>query len=197
MTTNMNPRTVAILRKSFRFMNRYMLLMWRLDMQSWFKIAPRYSGQIMILTHTGRKSGLQRQTPLNYAIINKDIYCTAGFGSIADWYKNIMENKEVAVWLPEGCWAGIAEDVTDAPEALYHLRQVLIASGFAAFSAGINPYDMNNEELAEVTQGYRLIRIQRTHPINPEKGYRDLSWVWQVATCLLLLLIPFIKRKRH
>ena len=65
------------------------------------------SGQIMVLTHTGRKSGLRRRTPVNYALVDGEVYCTAGFGQISDWYRNILANPQVEVWLPDGWWAGV------------------------------------------------------------------------------------------
>ena len=49
---------------------------------------------------------------MNYASVDGDIYCTAAFGKGADWYLNIVANPQVEVWLPDGRWAGIAEDVT-------------------------------------------------------------------------------------
>ncbi len=40
------------------------------------------------------------------------------------------------------------------------MRQVLIASGFAApLFAGVSPKTMNDEKLAELSAPYRLIRI--------------------------------------
>ena len=186
--TNMSPEVALMMRRVFRVLNRYMLLMWRLDMAWWFKIAPQYSGQIMVLNHTGHKSGLPRQTPLNYALVDDELYCTAGFGHIAHWYKNIMALPEVEVWLVEGRWRAVAEDVTEQENVLYLLREVLIGSGFAAFAAGINPYTMTDEELTEATRGYRLIHIQREEALTGQDGPGDLAWVWQVATFILLPL---------
>jgi deazaflavin-dependent oxidoreductase (nitroreductase family) len=195
--TNMNPTQVQILRWLFRYLNRFMLLMWRLDMAWWFTLAPRYFGQIMVLRHTGRKSGLVRYTPLNYALVENELYCTAGFGHIADWYRNIMALPQVEVWLPDGRWAGTAEDMTEQANALDLLRQVLIGSGFAAFAAGINPYTLSDEALAEVTQGYRLIHIRRAEIVTGPEGTGDLRWVWQVATFILLLILFRRNRKNR
>ena len=86
----------------------------------------------MVLTHTGRTSGLQRRTPVNYAEIDGELYCTAGFGQIADWYRNIRANPQVEVWLPSGWWTGLATDITTQGNVLFIMRQVLINSGFAA-----------------------------------------------------------------
>lgn len=190
----MNPHMVTLLRHVFRVFNRFMLLMWRLDMAWWFTLAPRYTGQVMILHHTGRKTGFARRTPLNYALINNELYCTAGFGQVTHWYANILANPSVEVWLPDGRWMGTAEDITGTPDSLGLLRQVLIGSGFAAFAAGINPYNMSDETLAAVTRNYRVIHIRRTAAVT---GQADLHWVWQIATFVLLFLfLVRVQRKK-
>ena len=149
----------------------------------------------MVITHTGRKTGLKRHTPANYTIADGDIYCTAGFGSVSDWYRNILADPKVEVWLPDGWWAGVTEDVSDSEARLPLLRQVLVASGFAAGLAGIDPATITNEELAEVSADYRLIRIRRTEARTGPGGPGELSWVWPLATMILLPLV-LLRRKR-
>jgi deazaflavin-dependent oxidoreductase (nitroreductase family) len=119
------------LRIIFKFFNRFMLLLWRLGLGSWGN-GTKFGGSLMVIKHTGRKTGLVRHTPVNYAIVNGDIYCTAGFGKVSDWYRNIMVHPEVEVWLPDGRWAGVAEDATDDEYSHLLLQQVIIASGFAS-----------------------------------------------------------------
>jgi deazaflavin-dependent oxidoreductase (nitroreductase family) len=149
----------------------------------------------MVINHTGRKTGIKHQTPLNYTIADGEIYCTAGFGSKSDWYRNIMANPEVEIWLPNGWWAGAAEEITDDQVRMPLLRQVLIDSGFAARAAGIDPVTKTNEELNATTADYRLIHIRRTKACTGPGGPGDLAWVWPLATLILLPLALF-RRKR-
>jgi deazaflavin-dependent oxidoreductase (nitroreductase family) len=128
------------LRQMFKYFNRFMPLMWRLGLGSWVNLWPKGGGQILVLTTIGRKSALRRRTPINYAMVDGELYCTAGFGQTSDWYRNLKANSEVEVWLPDGWSAGVAEEVDDPQLRLLLMRQVLIGSGFAAFAAGINPY---------------------------------------------------------
>ncbi|HEY3342677.1 MAG TPA: nitroreductase family deazaflavin-dependent oxidoreductase, partial [Anaerolineae bacterium] len=113
-------------RQGFRYFNRCMLLMWRLGLGAWVNGWPEVGGRIMVITHTGRKSGIKHRTPVNYALIGGELYCTAGFGQVSDWYRNIKANPGVEVWLPEGWWAGSAEEISDPGARLLLLRQVLI-----------------------------------------------------------------------
>ena len=106
----------AALRQTFKYGNRFMLLMWRLGLQRWGMRNP-YSGYIMVLTHTGRRSGLLRRPPVHFAEVDGDLYCVAGFGAAADWYRNLIAAPEVEVWLPDGSWfAGEAENISDLPD---------------------------------------------------------------------------------
>jgi deazaflavin-dependent oxidoreductase (nitroreductase family) len=194
--TAMDPHTEERLRQGFKKFNRFMMLMWRLGLGSWVNAWPEVGGRIMVITHTGRKTGIKRRTPVNYAIADGEIYCTAGFGSVSDWFRNITANPELEVWLPDGWWAGVAEDVTESETRIPLLRQVLIASGFAARAAGIDPVGMTNEELDTATAGYRLIRIRRTEARTGPGGPGELAWVWPLATMLLLPLVLLRRRKR-
>lgn len=183
------------LRRSFKYLNKIMIAYWRAGGGQLLQFFPESVGQIMVLVHTGRKSGLTRYTPLNYAITNGEIYCLAGFGSKAHWHKNVTANPAVEIWLPEGWWAGIAEDASDDPDVLVKYRQVLIASGFAAGTfEGIDPATISDDELADLTQSYRLIRIHRTEARTGTGGPGEYAWVWQIATFVLLFWL--LRRRR-
>ena len=104
-----NSHSDELLRQMFKVGNRFMVLLFRLGLGGWGN-RPETS-QVMVLVHKGRKSGLMRRTPVNYAIVDDQIYCTAAFGSRADWYRNVVADPRVQVWLPDGWYAGEAEEV--------------------------------------------------------------------------------------
>jgi deazaflavin-dependent oxidoreductase (nitroreductase family) len=172
------------LRRLFKKFNRFMLLLWRLGLGGWGN-GTRFGGQVMVIKHTGRKTGLTRHTPLNYALIEQDMYCTAGFGVSADWYRNLMSDPHTELWLPDGRWSGQAEDVTSATDAAAILRQVIIASGFAGPLFGVNPKHLSEQDLAELLNEYRLIRIRRTAAVTGPGGPGDLAWIWPLTTFLM------------
>lgn len=185
-------------RQGFKhYLNPAMLALWRLGLGKWINRAPKYGGRIMVLTHTGRKSGRKRRQPLNYALVNGEIYCVAGFGVVSDWYKNLKANPHVEVWLPDGWWAGIAEDISNCPERIRLLREVMIASGFAAYAAGLDPHKTGDAELATLAKDYRLIHIHRTEPRTGEGGPGDLAWVWTASTWVLLALLLLRRKLRR
>lgn len=180
-------------RQFFKQFNRFMLLMWRLGLGSYVG-GNRWSGYIMVITHTGRKSGRRRRTPVNYALVDGDLYCLAAYGRRADWYRNLVAQPAVEVWLSTGRWAGLAEDANRHPRRTDLVRLVLIQSGFAAYAAGLNPRRMSDRELEAAAAPYRLVRIQPKEALSGPGGPGDLAWVWPLST--FLLLARLLRRRR-
>ncbi len=118
MTDNITPYNPEKLRGYFKTLNKFMILMWKLGLADWINLWPSVIGQFVVITHIGRKTGYKRLTPVNYALIDGDIYVTAGFGAVSDWYKNILKDPNVEIWMTEGRWEGTAEDVSDHPNRL-------------------------------------------------------------------------------
>ncbi len=122
---------VDLLRNFFKYLNKFMVLLWKLGMGTFLNIWTKGLGSFLVITHYGRKTGTKYLTPVNYSTVNGEIYCTSGFGAQSDWYKNLMCHPEIEVWLTEGWWRAQADDVSDHPDRLDIMREVLIGSGFA------------------------------------------------------------------
>lgn len=68
---------------------------------------------VMLLTTTGRKSGMPRVTPLQYEEVDGNYYIASARGVDADWFKNICANPKVHVQVRDCEFDAIAEPVTD------------------------------------------------------------------------------------
>jgi deazaflavin-dependent oxidoreductase (nitroreductase family) len=158
--TKFTSQQMNSLRKIFHAMNHFMVFMWKIGLGKAINTWPAGFGRIMVIKHRGRKSGKEYLTPVNYAPVDGEIYCTAGFGSISDWYRNMLANPRIELWLPEGKRAACAEDISDSPNRLFLLRQVIIASGFAARLFGINPKRLNDQQLDAISKEYRLVHFR-------------------------------------
>jgi deazaflavin-dependent oxidoreductase (nitroreductase family) len=153
------PQQMNTLRNVFHVLNRHMVFLWKIGLGKAINIWPAGFGRIMVIKHRGRKSGKEYLTPVNYAMLDGEIYCMAGFGSSSDWYRNILVHPRVELWLPEGKRFAAMEEVSDSPNRLFLLRQVLMASGFAAPLFGVNPRNLNDEQLDRLTNAYRLVHF--------------------------------------
>ena len=187
-TSAITPRTVHSLRLFFKYLNRFMLLHWYLGLDKLLNAWPAVLGRYMVIVHTGRKSGKRRYTPVNYAEIDGEIYCTAGFGSVSDWYRNMQTQPDVEVWLPNGWWCGVAEDISESPDRFRLLTQVLIGSGFVAPLFGIDPKTISEQQLQDIAKDYRLVHIRRVAACTGSNGPGKWAWVWPIATMTLALV---------
>jgi deazaflavin-dependent oxidoreductase (nitroreductase family) len=70
-------------------------------------------GVVLLLTTTGRKSGLPRVTPLQFERVEGVIYIASARGPEADWFKNIQASPQVHVQIGDDEFEATAEPVTD------------------------------------------------------------------------------------
>ncbi len=196
--STLKPQQEEQLRQAFKHLNRFMLLMWRLGLGWLLNIWPQVGGRIMVITHTGRKSGRTYRTPVNYAQVEGELYCAAGFGAVADWYRNLKAHPEAEVWLPEGWWAVVAEEVAaeESDRYLELMRTTLRGSGIVAPLMGVSP-QLPDAELRARTDHYRLLHLRRVAARTGPEGPGELAWIWPVATFLLLPLALRRRRRRE
>lgn len=174
-------------RKLFKYVNRMMVFMWRLGMGKLLCSWPEVIGTYMVITHQGRKSGKQFQTPVNFTEHEGDLYCTTGFGPGSDWYRNILVNPQVEVWITDGWFVGTAESVDIDESNLPILRSILINSGFVTWIIGMNPKTISDEGLLDYLKDYRLVRIRRQNARTGANGPGDLAWVWPLIVMGMML----------
>jgi deazaflavin-dependent oxidoreductase (nitroreductase family) len=80
-------------------------------------LGPIVGRLILLLTTTGRRSGLPRVTALQYEEVDGAYYLGSSRGLQADWVRNLMAQPRVGVRVRNRAFEGRAEVVTD-PERL-------------------------------------------------------------------------------
>ncbi|MBT7189187.1 MAG: nitroreductase family deazaflavin-dependent oxidoreductase [Anaerolineae bacterium] len=177
-----------ILRLIFRLLNKFFMIpVFKLGLGPF--MGNPISGYIMVLKTIGHKSGLTRYAPVNYAILDGNIYCLSGFGKLAHWYKNLAANPNIEMILPSATLLGKAATVMDADEWLRATRQILKNGGFAGFLAGYNAWTITDEELREKGKDMVVIRI------SPEGIYGGAAdpggklWLWLTIAVIALIII--------
>jgi deazaflavin-dependent oxidoreductase (nitroreductase family) len=93
-------------------------LIWRIMQRLNRRVAHNYqrgigpASVVMLLTTTGRKSGLPRITPLQFEEYDGIFYLGSARGAAADWFQNIRANPRVRVQIRQRQFTGAAEAVT-------------------------------------------------------------------------------------
>lgn len=70
-------------------------------------------GLVLLLTTTGRKTGLARTTPLQYEEMDGGYTVASARGQAADWFRNAQQNPYVQVQIGDRQFDALAEPVTD------------------------------------------------------------------------------------
>ncbi len=78
---------------------------------------------VLLLTTTGRKSSLPRQTPLQYGRIDNAYAVGSARGSQADWFRNLQAHSQVEVLVKGQRFSATAEAITDPRRVADFLEQ--------------------------------------------------------------------------
>jgi len=76
-------------------------------------LGPVLGRLILLLTTTGRKTGLPRVTPLQYEQVGEVYYVGSARGQAADWFRNIQAHPRVQVRVKSHSFTCLAQAVTD------------------------------------------------------------------------------------
>ena len=119
---------------------------------------------ILLLRHTGRKSGKQYATPLQYEKIDGAYYIGAARGANTDWFRNVQANPIVEVSVGRKRFKAMAEPVTDAERVAdflaYRLRRHPLMIGLMIKMHKL-PMKPSREQLLELGRTTALVII---HP---------------------------------
>jgi deazaflavin-dependent oxidoreductase (nitroreductase family) len=76
----------------------------------------------LVLTTTGRRTGLPRKTPLQYEELDGVIYVGSARGEQADWYRNLVAEPAVVMQIGSDCFTARAHPLRRPDEILAFLR---------------------------------------------------------------------------
>jgi deazaflavin-dependent oxidoreductase (nitroreductase family) len=180
-----------LVRRIFRVLNKFFMVpMFRLGFGP--LLGNPLTGYILVLKTIGRKSGLVRYTPLNYAIHNGDVYCVSGGRKSSDWYRNLHAHPEIEIILPGGNIYARMDEVSGPDERSLIARQVLKNAGFAGFFEGYNPWRISQEELKHKIADLPVLRF---HPLGMGNGASDAGgWAWILAIAITILILVALTR---
>lgn len=81
---------------------------------------------VMLLTTTGRKSGLERTTGVSFMPLERNYIIFSGWGVRSDWYQNLLANPDAVIQVGQERLRVSARPVTD-PARRRELMQMMRA----------------------------------------------------------------------
>lgn len=149
----------------------------------------------MIMTTTGRKSGLPRRTAIEFHEREGRKYVLVGWTQ-SDWYRNLRKDPLLTIQTYRGVdhvCARVVESVDERREAWKvaenspGLQMALKLSGVA----------LTEDEFVSQTNRFVIVRFDSTDEPTPPALVADLRWVMPAALSVFLLLaIPPLMRRR-
>ncbi|MBP1704754.1 MAG: hypothetical protein H6Q36_493 [Chloroflexi bacterium] len=156
-----------------------------------------FGGSMLVLRTRGRKSGLLREAPLGYTLVDGAIVVVAGYGRAAHWFRNLEADPEVEVALPGAVVAGRAEEITD-PDAWERAFRQLIAD--LGVVGGMTVPDLATAtpgRIDELRAAFPVVRISvgglRPGPYDPGGRFWILSTAASAGA--LALLVAALRRR--
>jgi len=145
----------------------------------------------MVLTTTGRKSGLPRRTAIEFHEFEGKLTVLSGWGTKTDWYLNLQANPLATVQT----WRGpqpVRARRMDSDEELARafgwaqsnptMRKMMKLAGF----------QMTLEEFLAEKERFTFVVFEPTSEKTPPPLPADLVWVWPVLLGVCLWLVWLI-----
>ncbi|HET9655495.1 MAG TPA: nitroreductase/quinone reductase family protein [Kineosporiaceae bacterium] len=152
------------LSSTFKVVNRYVLVLWRLRLGWCMSICPPLLGRVMLISHTGRKSGIVRQTPVNYRMIDGSVWLMAL--PAAAWWRNLQAEPRTELHLPFRRRRGVVKEVPIDAEHLGQIRAVLTSGGWIAATLDrFHGRRASDAEVLEHVHGFHLLQVVDLEPI--------------------------------
>lgn len=96
---------------------------------------------LLLLTHTGAKTGAERTNPLAYRREGDRIFVFASKGgapSHPDWYRNLIANPDVTVEIGDDTFRARAVEVTGPERDAIYARQAESWASFGEYQEGLD-----------------------------------------------------------
>lgn len=117
---------------------------------------------VLLLDTTGRKTGKQRTTPLQYEQIDGIFYTTSVKGLKADWVRNIQADPAVSIRVKNATFDARAEVTSNVAQIAdfieYRILQHPRMIKAIMYLDGL-PFEMTRQQLEDYAQGMAVVKV--------------------------------------
>lgn len=140
---------------------------WLLNVQVWLlrhRLLPAFNRQSLVITTTGRKTGLKRSVPIDF-VRDGSTYLAINVGGNSHWYRNALANPCVTLEIDGQVMEARAEPISvSTPEQLQRVLTVYRRERPRMFENFLQiSLDVPVEELMEIGQ---YVAFMRFFPLN-------------------------------
>jgi len=164
-----------------RMMFKAPINFWRLG------LGPLTGKIFLLITTTGRVSGLPRRTMVEYHKVEGRKYAACAFGDKADWYRNIQTDPNVTIQSSDGTESAAAYRVSD-DEELLDVYKVFKRRDPPLTNWYLSSLDIEDtpEDVLDNKDKLYWIGFAPIAEAAPTGLDVDLAWLWLVGLLALL-----------
>ena len=178
--------------------NAWQQAMFKWPVQLWrLGLGPVIGKVMMIITHTGRNSGLPRRTMVEHYWQNGRPYAVSGWGAQSQWVKNLLSDPRCTIQTAQGTESATAVRVNNDAELwnVYHLFMEKDPYLTKIFLAMVGIDEDPDDFVAHKNRVY-LFRFDPSSAVTPPPLEVDLQWVLPLIIGALLSLWAMNKIKK-
>jgi deazaflavin-dependent oxidoreductase (nitroreductase family) len=158
------------------------------------------AGSILLLRTTGRKSGLVREAPLGYTVIDGRVVVVAGYGRSAHWFRNALADPEVEVLLPGALIAGRAAEIAEPDKRRAAFRALIESTGVVGRLTLGDIGGKSDAEVDTLAQAFPILAITptaiRAGPFDPGgMGTRINTALWLLLPAAGIVAAAWSRKK--
>lgn len=174
-----------------RALYRVPLLLWRMG------LGPLLGRTLMIITATGRTSGLPRRTMVEYHRFGGKKVVPCAFGERAQWYRNISADPHVTIQTADGVERVRARRITD-PEEMIESYHLLHARNPTMLDAYLRMLGVRSDsaDVAAKRDCIYWLTFEPTDAPTPPPLDADLRWVLPALAAGAVLLWQIAPKRR-
>lgn len=156
-----------------------------------------FGGSMLVLRTRGRRTGMIREAPLGYTLVDGAIVVVAGYGRAAHWFRNLEADPAVEVALPGAVVAGRAVEITDPAEWERAFRQLIADLGVIGGLTVPDLASASPARIGELRAAFPVVRVEvdavRSGPYDPGGRF----WILPAAAMagIAAVLVAALRRR--
>jgi deazaflavin-dependent oxidoreductase (nitroreductase family) len=139
----------------------------------------------MVLTTTGRKSGQPRRTAIEFHEFEGRVTVMSGWGTRADWYRNLHANPLATIQTWRGAQSSRARRITSDEELVRAFRWASANPSMRAMMQ-VAGFEMTLEQFLAQKERFTFVTFEPADDPTPEPLKADLTWIWAILLPVVL-----------